>query len=158
MSTGGIVAPGDGRKFRVGPNELTVKVGPESGHALATVFESTLPPGGGFWLPHLHEEYEEVFYVLEGEIEYRIGDDWTAAATGSTVCVPRGVVHAFRNVSTEQARHLALHAPAAALKMIEELGRARDDEFDAILAEHHTRVFSDLVPVHGPCGPTAEHA
>lgn len=158
MSTGGMVAPGGGRRFRVGPNELTVKAGPESGHTLATVFESTLPPGGGFSLPHLHERYEEVFYVLEGEIDYLIGDEWTAASAGSTICVPRGVVHAFRNVSTEPARHLALHAPGTALKMIEELGQASDDEFDAILAEHHTRVFFDLAPVHAPYGATAEHA
>jgi quercetin dioxygenase-like cupin family protein len=140
MDAGRIVPPGDGRRFRVGPNELTVKAGSESGHTLAAVFESTLPPGGGFPLPHLHDEYEEVFYVLEGEVEYLIGDEWTAAPAGSTVCVPRGVVHAFRNVSPGPARHLALHAPAAAMTMIEEIGQAREDQFESILARHHTRL------------------
>ena len=90
MSAGRIVPPGNGRRFQVGPNELTVKAGPESGHTLAAVFESTLPPGGGFSLPHLHEEYEEVFYVLEGEIEYRIGDVWTAAPAGARSVCPVG--------------------------------------------------------------------
>jgi len=121
---------------------LTVKASPESGHALAAVFESVLPPGGGYPVPHLHEEYEEVFYVLDGEIEYRIGDDWTVATTGSTVCVPRGVVHAFRNVSTFPARHLALHSPGAALAMIEEVGQAQDGQVEVILAQHRTRLRS----------------
>ena len=126
--------------MRVGPNELTVKAEPETGHTLATVFESTLPPGGGYPLAHTHAEYEEVFYVLEGEIEYRIGNEWSVAPAGTTVCVPRGVVHAFRNTSDHTARHLALHAPAAALTMIEEIGQAREDQLPAILAKHRTRL------------------
>src|SRR5256885_5242108 len=140
MNEDRIVAAGTGRRFRVGPNELTVKAGPETGHTLATVFESTLPPGGGYPVPHVHDEYEEVFYVLEGEIEYRIGEHWTAAPAGTTVCVPPGTVHAFRNASPHPARHLALHAPAAALTMIEEIGQASEDQVPAILARHRTRL------------------
>jgi quercetin dioxygenase-like cupin family protein len=104
------------------------------------VFESTLPPGGGYPLPHVHDEYEEVFYVLEGEIEYLIGDQWTSAPAGSTICVPRGVVHAFRNVSLHPARHLALHAPATALTMIEEAGQNPPEQLEAILAKYRTRL------------------
>ena len=140
MRAGRVVPPEGGRRFRIGPNELTVKAGSESGHTLVGVFESNLPPGGGFPLPHLHEDYEEVFHVLEGEIEYRIGGDWTSAPAGSTVCVPRGVVHAFRNVSPVPARHLVVHAPAAALTMLEEMGQAREDQFEAMLAKHRTRL------------------
>lgn len=139
MSSGRIVPAGHGRRFWVGPNELTVKAGPESGHILAAVFESVLPPGGGYPVPHLHEEYEEVFYVLDGEIEYRIGDHWAVVTAGGTVCVPRGVVHAFRNRSAAPARHLALHSPGVALTMIEKVGQARGDQVEAILAQHRTR-------------------
>jgi len=32
----------------VGPNELRVKAAREAGHSLVGVFESTMPPGGGF--------------------------------------------------------------------------------------------------------------
>src|SRR2546423_15308949 len=119
MNEDRIVAAGTGRRFRVGPNELTVKAGPETGHTLATVFESTLPPGGGYPLPHVHDQYEEIFYVLEGEIEYRIGDQWTPASAGTTICIPPGIVHAFPNISPHPARHPALHTPAAALPMTE---------------------------------------
>ena len=138
MSSGAVLPPGGGRRFRIGPNELTVKAAPETGHVLAGVFESSLPPGGGFPIAHLHEEYEEVFYVLDGEIEYRLGDAWTAGTAGSTICVPPGVVHAFRNVSPLPARHLVVHAPVAALAMLEEVGQT-PDKLDEILARHRSR-------------------
>jgi uncharacterized cupin superfamily protein len=61
----------------VGPVELHVKAALETGHELLGCFDSRMPPGGGFPFPHLHDAYEEVFYVLEGEIEYLLGDRWT---------------------------------------------------------------------------------
>ncbi len=140
-AVGTTVPPGHGRVVRVGPNELRVKAGPETGHALAGVFESSMPPGGGFPFAHLHDEYEEVFYVLEGEVEYRLGDEWAVAPTGSTVCVPRGVVHAFRNSSEKPARHLVVHASAAALELIEEVGRTSRDQWAAIFERHSSRLL-----------------
>lgn len=44
----------------MGPNELRVKAGPDGGHTLVGVFESTMPPGGGFPFAHVHDEHEEV--------------------------------------------------------------------------------------------------
>jgi quercetin dioxygenase-like cupin family protein len=63
-----------------------------------------MPPGGGFPFGHVHEDWEEVFYVLEGEVEYRLGEAWLPAPTGSTICVPPGAVHAFRNSSQTPGR------------------------------------------------------
>jgi uncharacterized cupin superfamily protein len=141
MSGGGMaVAPGAGREVRVGPNTLHVKAGAEAGHVLVGVFESTMPPGGGFPFAHLHDEYEEVFYVLEGEVEYRLGDSWAVARAGSTISVPRGVVHAFRNSTKSPARHLVVHAPAAALAAIEEIGRTPRDRWAAVFERHRSRL------------------
>lgn len=140
MSRERVIPGGSGRIIRFGPNELTVKTGSESSHALVGVFESALPPGGGFPIPHVREQYEEVFYVLEGEIEYYVGEEWEAAFAGSTVSVPSGVIHAFRNSSPYPARHLVVHAPVTALTMIEELAQATPDQFGAILARHHSRL------------------
>lgn len=100
-----------------------------------------MPPGGGFPFAHLHDEYEEVFYVLEGEVEYRLGDGWAAAGTGSTICVPRGVVHAFRNSSGRPARHLVVHASAAALELIELVGRTPRDQWAALFERYDSRLL-----------------
>jgi uncharacterized cupin superfamily protein len=136
----GVVPAGGGRKLQVGPNELRVKAAREAGHSLVGVFESAMPPGGGFPLAHLHEDYEEVFYVLEGEIEYRLGEVWTVAPAGTTICVPRGVVHAFRNASQALARHLVVHAPVEALDAIEEVAQAGRDQWGGIFAKHRSRL------------------
>jgi quercetin dioxygenase-like cupin family protein len=141
VSAGGrIVPPDGGREIRVGPNSLRVKAAAETGHMLAGMFESVMPPGGGFPFAHVHDEYEEIFHVLEGEIEYRLGDTWAWATAGTTVCVPRGTVHAFRNTSPRPARHLVVHAPAVALEMVEELGRTGPDQWAAVLRRHHSRL------------------
>ena len=46
--------------------------------------------------PHVHQDVDEVFYVLDGEVEFLIGDKRRAARKGALVFVPRGTVHGFR--------------------------------------------------------------
>lgn len=46
------------------------------------------------------------------QIQYLIDHDWTTAPAGSTVFIPPGRVHAFRNAGVEPARHLAIASPA----------------------------------------------
>ena len=122
-----IVAPGDGRHLTAGSTRPTVKVGPHLGSRLLGLLESELPPGAGF-PAHVHEEYEEIFYVLQGDIDYLIGDEWATAPQGSTVFVPAGTAHGFRNSSRATARHLAIASPAEAMTMIEELTSAGPDD------------------------------
>ena len=136
---GVLVEPGEGREVRVGPNRLTVKVGPDSGGRQFGVFESVLPPDAGAFA-HRHRTYEEAFYVLEGEIEYRLDERQVTAVAGACVFVPAGVAHAFRNVGVGDARHLVIHAPLRALEMIEDLGRARPDQVAAVLAKYDSEL------------------
>ena len=133
-----IVAPGAGRHLTAGSTRPTVKVGPHLGSRLLGLLESELPPGAGF-PGHVHEEYEEIFYVLEGEIEYLIGDEWATAPQGSTVFVPAGTAHGFRNPSQATSRHLAIASPAEAITMIEELTSAGPDDLASVMARYRTR-------------------
>jgi quercetin dioxygenase-like cupin family protein len=133
-----IVAPGDGRHLNAGSTRPTVKVGPHLGSRLLGLLESELPPGAGF-PGHVHEEYEEIFYVLEGEIEYLIGDEWASADKGSTVFVPAGTAHGFRNPGQHTCRHLAIASPADAMTMIEELSIAGPDDLASVMARYRTR-------------------
>jgi quercetin dioxygenase-like cupin family protein len=137
--TGGIVPPGHGRELRAGSTRPTVKVGPHSGSHLIGMLESEVPQGGGF-PGHVHDDYEEVFYVLAGEIDYLIDDAWITAAAGSTVFVPPGRVHGFRNATEEPARHLAISSPAEAMTMIEELTRAAPEEAAGIFARYRSHL------------------
>ena len=61
----------------------------------------------GFAPPrHVHQEDDELFYILEGEAEFDAGDMHTRARPGTTVYLPHGVPHAWR--TTEQTRLLQL--------------------------------------------------
>ena len=53
-----------------------------------------------------------MFYVLEGELTLRLGDETTIAGPGTFVCVPPGVVHTFRNDSDRPVRMLNFNTPS----------------------------------------------
>ena len=134
-----MVGPGQGREAGAGPNRLTMKVGPESGGRQLGIFESAFPPGAGAFA-HRHGTYEEAFYVLEGEIEYRLGDERVVATVGSCVFVPAGVAHGFRNVGEAEAQHLVMVTPMRALEMVEELFRAGPERRAEVLAKHDSEL------------------
>ncbi len=49
--------------------------------------------------PHVHREHTDSFYVLEGELTFRIGPDLerVSAPAGTFVAVPPNVIHGFDN-------------------------------------------------------------
>ncbi len=100
--------------------------------------ESVAPGGGTYMAPlHTHDRDDEAFYILEGTLAFRIGDDEVAVPAGEHIVVPAGTVHTFWNPSSEPARYLlvmtgaipalieALHDPAETRSM-DALFRAYD--------------------------------
>jgi mannose-6-phosphate isomerase-like protein (cupin superfamily) len=61
---------------------------------------------------HVHEEEDDAFYVIEGEMTFTFGDDSAAAPPGTFVLVPPGVKHGFRNEGDVPVRMFNIHAPA----------------------------------------------
>ncbi len=102
--------PGDHYTFLV--------TGEESGGAYFAM-EAHVPPGGGP-PPHIHRDEDETFYLVEGEIEFRLGDETITAGPGDFVNVPRGEVHCFRNAGTETARLVLTFTPAGIERFFEE--------------------------------------
>ena len=70
---------------------------------------------------HVHTREDEVMYVLEGQIRFRVGDDEFVAAPGAWVWQPRGVPHTFK-VESEGARALIVFTPGGIERMFEEGG------------------------------------
>lgn len=60
LGTGAVVLPGAGASIGLGLGRPTVKIGPHLSDQIGVV-ESELPPGGGFRIPHWHEDLYEVF-------------------------------------------------------------------------------------------------
>src|SRR5687768_6837826 len=74
------------------------------------LIDMLVPPGGGP-PPHRHD-FEEMFSVLEGEIEFTFRGAKSVARAGETVNVPANAPHSFRNASASPARLLCMCTPA----------------------------------------------
>lgn len=85
-----------------------------------TLIDMHVPPGGGP-PPHRHD-FEEMFTVLEGEVELTFRGQHLVAKAGETVNVPANAPHAFRNASPEAVRLLCLCAPSGQEKFFADVG------------------------------------
>jgi quercetin dioxygenase-like cupin family protein len=133
--------PGDSYRFLI--------TGAESSGAYFAM-EAIVPPGGGP-PPHIHRNEDESFYVLEGEVEFLLGDRIVTGTTGDFVNVPRGTVHRFHNASAVRARLILTFTPAGIEKFFEEtLERATDtdqpppDNIQAVAAR-----YAEAAPRYG---------
>jgi quercetin dioxygenase-like cupin family protein len=107
-----VVRPGEGLTIQ-GPagGPLTFKARGEETDAALTVFENVIAPGDGPPF-HTHAGEDESWYVLDGELRFRLGDDVASAAAGSFVFVPRGTPHCFQNVGAQPARIIVMFTPS----------------------------------------------
>ena len=77
--------------------------------------------------PHTHAAHTDVFFVVVGEIELRLGGETVRLPAGSCAAAPAGLVHGFRNPGTTEARYINLHAPGG---WASGRGRLLPEEFD----------------------------
>ena len=85
-----------------------------------------VPPGGGP-PPHIHTREEEAFYVIRGEIVFRVGDEEVRAGAGTFLNVPRDTKHQFHNAADEEAEMIFWFAPAGIEGLFRELGEHPED-------------------------------
>ena len=65
-----------------------------------------------------------MFYVLDGVLTMRVGQDVHQLDPGSFVCVPPGVTHTFSNTSDRPVRFLNFNTPAGWEGYMRDLGEA----------------------------------
>ena len=61
---------------------------------------------------HVHDDEDDAFYIVEGEMTFLLGDRRVPAPPGTFVLVPPGVLHGFHNEQDVPVRMLNIHAPA----------------------------------------------
>ena len=72
--------------------------------------------------PHYHKFEDESFYILDGEIDFHIGDKAVNAKAGAFVVLPKNVPHYF-NLVSETAKALMMITPAGFETFFKEFGR-----------------------------------
>jgi mannose-6-phosphate isomerase-like protein (cupin superfamily) len=102
-----VVPPGAGH--RVGNVEFLARSADTGRFNLGVI---TMQPRRDGPPAHEHEDEDDSFYVLEGELTVLLRDEEIAAGPGTFVLVPPGVRHTFANRSDGVVRMLNIHAPA----------------------------------------------
>lgn len=85
------------------------------------------PPGPPRFIAplHLHHNDDEAWYVLEGTLCVRVGDQDVEAKAGSAVFVPRGTPHTYWNPGTGLLRYLLVMTPRT-FELIREIHAMRE--------------------------------
>ena len=94
-----------------GGKSLTM-AGASTGAGMATVGDLTVDPGvrSGY---HLHPNTEEAIFVVEGEMEFRVGNARFRASAGDCVLAPKGIGHGLKNVGDSPARMITIYPTAS---------------------------------------------
>ena len=75
------------------------------------LFELTVPAGARVPPAHSHRDNEEIIYVLEGTLRYRVDGEERDLGPGQRMYTPRGSVHGFSNPHDRPARALVMLTP-----------------------------------------------
>jgi mannose-6-phosphate isomerase-like protein (cupin superfamily) len=113
--------PGEGEQLGLGPSQSSIKAGVDDGMGSLAVLESTLGPNFPGPVLHQHERMVDSFYILDGTLMLRLGDDAVGATAGSYALVPPGNAHTF-STPAEPVRLLNIFAPAGFEGYVRELG------------------------------------
>ena len=100
--------PGEGEKLVANNRVALIKAGREE----LALIEFELRPGFEGPDPHSHDNHVDSFYVLDGEVDFLVGDKWVRLPAGSFVSAPIGVTHTFATRDGQSARVLNIHAPS----------------------------------------------
>lgn len=116
-----IVRKGEGKKVNVIGDQQTFKLTGEDTNGMFTLIEEVNPPGTMI-PPHVHTKEDEIFKVLEGELEVTVGNETTVLKAGDLAFAPKNVPHTWKVVGDQDCRTILSVFPAGLEHMFEELG------------------------------------
>lgn len=117
------------------------------------VVETFVEPNGAVAAAHVHPAQEELFEILAGELQFRVGKNTIVAKPGDRVLVPAGTAHRFENIGDETAHFVCEVSPALGFEQLIEtmFSLAADGKVNrkgmpnplrlAVIANHH---FGDV--------------
>jgi mannose-6-phosphate isomerase-like protein (cupin superfamily) len=81
--------------------------------------------------PHVHFHDDEAWYVLEGALRIRVGEQEVEAHAGSAVLVPRGTPHTYWNPDAVPVRYLLVMTPNV-YGLIQDIHQLKDRSMPAL--------------------------
>lgn len=117
-----VVHAGEGEATWFLRNHMRLKATAETTRGGFGLVESLLGPGQSPPL-HIHHREDESFYVLEGRLTLRCGDQTFQGGPGSFFFLPRDVPHTFVVEGNEPARMLTIMTPGGGERFFVHGGR-----------------------------------
>lgn len=102
-------AEGEGEDYDWQNDHIFVKLSTVESGGVLTLVQDNVKPGFDLAL-HLHDTHTEIFYVLDGEIDWTVNNESFTTTAGSVVYVPGGVPHGAS--SDAGGKMLMFYAPA----------------------------------------------
>ena len=91
--------------------ERNIHLRSEQSDDVISAIELAVPAGWDGPRLH-HHDFDEAFYVLEGELTFQVEDRLVTAGPGELAFAPRGVPHTLANRSDAPARYVLVCTPA----------------------------------------------
>ena len=111
-----------GRKLNVLGDNQIIKLSAKDTKGQFSLIEQNNNPGTGI-PPHVHQNEDEVFHVLSGQVDMTIGEEMTTLNSGDLIFCPRGIPHSFKVVGGQKAKVMLSIFPAGLENMFEELAK-----------------------------------
>ncbi len=143
-----VVAANDGESFRSpvgGP--MTIKARAEATGGSFAAVENLVPPKGGPPL-HRHGREDEMYYILDGHLRFKLGNTIYDAPTGAFVFIPRRTPHCFQNIGDTAARILVMFTPAGMEQFFQDQSELPSGPMDT--EAHHTLAQQAAMEILGP--------
>lgn len=103
-----LVAAGAGRRLELAGCECLVKVENADAAGGYSVIEVGLPPDPPSTLMHAHYEFDESYFILEGDVLADVGGERSRVQRGAMITVPAGVPHTVSAAGRRPARCLCI--------------------------------------------------
>ena len=115
-----ILRTGEGKDQIVLGDHQIVKLSGKDTNGQFTLIEQYNQPGMEIPM-HVHDDEDEIFHVLSGELQVKVGDETKVLKAGDMGFCPRGIPHSWKVVGTEKAKVMLSIFPSGLEVMFGEL-------------------------------------
>jgi quercetin dioxygenase-like cupin family protein len=114
---------GDGKCIKPSPEEdVFFKITGDDTDGRFDYLEGTIRYLGGPPM-HVHHSQDETFYVVEGKLRFKLGEETFDLKAGDFAYIPRGVAHGYVNMKQEPVRGVGIFVPGGFDRFMEEVGK-----------------------------------
>lgn len=121
-----IVEPGKGKHMAVAGQINTIVASKEDTGGTYSFIECKVFPGGGP-VPHIQTREHEAFYLVEGQLTFKVDKESIEAKPGTFINVPPNVLHSFKNETDEIAKLITIISPPGMEQLFVDIGMEVSD-------------------------------